>query len=158
MVWGQLFKCYLLVITLSLGIFHECVLILSLDVNECSKLDICGQGGQCVNLPGSYKCECHKGFRSKSQRQPACEGKSGICCPHISLCVQCICMCVRIGLLTFMGVCVCLISSNVSDINECLDPNSCPNDQCENTPGSYECVPCLPGHQAQGGVCYGETQ
>uniref|UniRef100_A0AAZ3SBY0 Latent-transforming growth factor beta-binding protein 3 n=1 Tax=Oncorhynchus tshawytscha TaxID=74940 RepID=A0AAZ3SBY0_ONCTS len=82
-------------------------------VNECSKPDVCGQGGQCVNLPGSYKCDCHKGFRSKSQRQPACE-----------------------------------------DINECLDPSSCPNEQCENTPGSYECVPCFSGHQAQGGVCY----
>lgn len=74
-----------------------------------------------------------------------------------AVCVR-ICMCVRIDLVMFMGVCVCLMSSNASDINECLDPNSCPNDQCENTPGSYECVPCLPGHQAQGGVCYGETQ
>uniref|UniRef100_A0A6Q2ZCU0 Latent transforming growth factor beta binding protein 3 n=1 Tax=Esox lucius TaxID=8010 RepID=A0A6Q2ZCU0_ESOLU len=86
----------------------ECVL----DVNECFKSDICGQGGQCLNLPGSYKCECHKGFRSKSQRQPACE-----------------------------------------DINECLDPSSCPNELCENNQGSYECVPCPAGHQAQGGVC-----
>lgn len=44
------------------------------DVNECSKQDICGVGGQCVNLPGSYKCECHSGFRNKSPRQPVCEG------------------------------------------------------------------------------------
>lgn len=44
------------------------------DVDECSKPDICGAGGQCVNLPGSYKCECHSGFRSKSHRHLACEG------------------------------------------------------------------------------------
>lgn len=43
-------------------------------MNECSKQDICGVGGQCVNLPGSYKCECHSGFRSKSHRHPVCEG------------------------------------------------------------------------------------
>ncbi len=48
--------------------------LLFADVNECSKQDICGVGGQCVNLPGSYKCECHSGFRSKSHRHPACEG------------------------------------------------------------------------------------
>lgn len=44
------------------------------DLNECSKQDICGVGGQCVNLLGSYKCECHRGFRIKSHRHPICEG------------------------------------------------------------------------------------
>src|SRR4029434_8649998 len=46
--------------------------------------------------------------------------------------------------------------SFATDFNECLDPSSCPNEQCENIPGSYECLPCQPGYQAQGGVCYGE--
>lgn len=44
------------------------------DLNECSKQDICGVGGQCINLAGSYKCECHSGFRIKSHRHPICEG------------------------------------------------------------------------------------
>lgn len=44
------------------------------DLNECSKQDICGVGGQCVNQPGSYKCECHSGFRIKSHRHFVCEG------------------------------------------------------------------------------------
>lgn len=44
------------------------------DLNECSKQDICGVGGQCVNLPGSYECECHRGFHIKSHRHPICEG------------------------------------------------------------------------------------
>ena len=48
----------------------------------------------------------------------------------------------------------CVVS--VPDINECADPNMCPGEQCENTAGSYECVPCLPGHEARGGICYGE--
>ncbi|KAI7812482.1 latent-transforming growth factor beta-binding protein 3 isoform X1 [Triplophysa rosa] len=84
-----------------------------IDINECSKPDICGIGGQCINLHGSYKCECLPGFKSKSRRQPSCE-----------------------------------------DINECLDPHTCPDEQCENTVGSYECIPCQPGYHAQGGVCY----
>uniref|UniRef100_A0A671KUG9 Latent-transforming growth factor beta-binding protein 3-like n=1 Tax=Sinocyclocheilus anshuiensis TaxID=1608454 RepID=A0A671KUG9_9TELE len=84
-----------------------------IDVNECSKPDICGVGGHCTNLHGSYKCECLPGFWSKSRRQPLCE-----------------------------------------DINECSDPSICPNEQCENTVGSYECIPCQPGYQAQRGVCY----
>lgn len=46
--------------------------------------------------------------------------------------------------------------SLIPDINECLNPDTCPNEQCENTPGSYECVPCLPGHEARAGTCYGE--
>ncbi|TRY57352.1 hypothetical protein DNTS_024943 [Danionella cerebrum] len=83
------------------------------DINECSKPEICGVGGQCINLQGSYKCECLPGFRSKLRRQPLCE-----------------------------------------DINECVDPSTCPDEQCENTIGSYECIPCQPGYQAQGGVCY----
>lgn len=47
--------------------------------------------------------------------------------------------------------------SPIPDINECLNPDTCPNEQCENTPGSYECVPCLPGHEARAGTCYGES-
>ncbi|CAG00601.1 unnamed protein product, partial [Tetraodon nigroviridis] len=85
------------------------------DLNECSKQDICGVRGQCINLPGSYKCECHGGFRIKSHRNPICE-----------------------------------------DVNECLNPDACPGELCENTVGSYECVPCLPGHEARGGTCFGE--
>lgn len=45
------------------------------DINECSEPDICGVGGHCTNLQGSYKCECLQGFRSKSRRQPLCEGE-----------------------------------------------------------------------------------
>lgn len=54
--------------------FTGSILFCCADVNECLKQDICGVGGQCVNLPGSYKCECHSGFRSKSHRHTVCEG------------------------------------------------------------------------------------
>lgn len=47
-------------------------------------------------------------------------------------------------------------SLSISDVNECLNPDACPGELCENTVGSYECVPCLPGHEARGGTCFGE--
>lgn len=40
------------------GKSHECV-----DVNECElNLDSCANG-RCVNLEGSYRCECERGFK-----------------------------------------------------------------------------------------------
>lgn len=33
------------------------------EINECKMMpDIC-QHGRCVNLVGSFRCECHPGFR-----------------------------------------------------------------------------------------------
>lgn len=119
------------------------------DVDECFNQDICGIGGRCVNLPGSYKCECHSGFRSKSHRSPACEGKKTQVI--VTLCI----LEHRPPTDTAPTMCVSF-STSFSDINECLNPDTCPNEQCENTPGSYECVPCLPGHEARAGICYGK--
>lgn len=112
------------------------------DVNECSNQDICGFGGQCFNLLGSYRCECHSGFRSKSHRHAVCEGTDTLVAVTLWTSPQ---------RLSF--ICKILFP----DINECLNPDTCPNEQCENTLGSYECVPCLPGHEARAGTCYGEN-
>jgi hypothetical protein len=32
-----------------------------LDVDECSEADDVCRHGDCVNLPGSHRCECHQG-------------------------------------------------------------------------------------------------
>ena len=43
------------------------------DIDECSEsLGICG-GGDCTNLPGSYRCKCVGGLRSSRDRKN-CEG------------------------------------------------------------------------------------
>lgn len=74
-----------------------------------------------------------------------------------------LCVCHYDRLASVLCVCVCDMGmwnlfSSIPDINECLNPDTCPNEQCENTPGSYECVPCLPGHEAHVGTCYGECK
>uniref|UniRef100_A0A8C9R2M8 Latent transforming growth factor beta binding protein 3 n=1 Tax=Scleropages formosus TaxID=113540 RepID=A0A8C9R2M8_SCLFO len=127
------------------------------DDNEC-ELDPCGPGkGICINTAGSYRCHCNHGFQ-----QQVLLGK--LTCVDINECAKPhICgeggHCVNLP-----GTYRCQCKEGYGsasqrqpvceDIDECLDPNACPNEQCENTQGSYECVPCQPGHQARVGVCY----
>uniref|UniRef100_A0AAX7W4U0 Latent transforming growth factor beta binding protein 3 n=1 Tax=Astatotilapia calliptera TaxID=8154 RepID=A0AAX7W4U0_ASTCA len=127
------------------------------DDNECES-EPCGHGrGYCVNTEGAYKCICRPGYKHMVQH-------GRLKCVDVDECFnQDIC---GIG-----GRCVNLPGSYkcechsgfrskshrspaCEDINECLNPDTCPNEQCENTPGSYECVPCLPGHEARAGICY----
>uniref|UniRef100_A0A7N8XQY2 Latent transforming growth factor beta binding protein 3 n=1 Tax=Mastacembelus armatus TaxID=205130 RepID=A0A7N8XQY2_9TELE len=125
--------------------------------NECES-DPCGHGrGLCINTEGGYKCVCRQGYKHMVQH-------GRLKCVDVNECIkQDVC---GIG-----GQCVNLPGSYkcechsgfrskshrhpaCEDINECLNPETCPNEQCENTAGSYECVPCLPGHEARAGTCY----
>uniref|UniRef100_A0A674B5G2 Latent transforming growth factor beta binding protein 3 n=1 Tax=Salmo trutta TaxID=8032 RepID=A0A674B5G2_SALTR len=127
------------------------------DDDECDT-EPCGHSrGICINTEGSYRCRCLHGYKllvyhgklrcidvNECSKPDIC-GQGGQC---VNLPGSYKCECHKGFRSKSQRQPAC------EDINECLDPNSCPNDQCENTPGSYECVPCLPGHQAQGGVCY----
>lgn len=44
----------------------------------------------------------------------------------------------------------------LADVNECVDPSSCPSGRCVNTLGSYKCVSCGVGYRASNGRCIGE--
>lgn len=44
----------------------------------------------------------------------------------------------------------------LADVNECMDPSSCPTGRCVNTLGSYQCVSCGVGYQPRNGKCIGE--
>ncbi|XP_048884167.1 latent-transforming growth factor beta-binding protein 3-like isoform X1 [Brienomyrus brachyistius] len=127
------------------------------DEDECES-GPCGPGrGQCINNIGSYRCRCNKGYKVMiHQGKITCVDINE--CDHPQMCREgghCI-------NLPGSYKCQCLEGyTNKSpqqpaceDIDECLNPNTCPNEQCENTPGSYECVPCLPGHQARDGICF----
>uniref|UniRef100_A0A8C4DE92 Latent transforming growth factor beta binding protein 3 n=1 Tax=Dicentrarchus labrax TaxID=13489 RepID=A0A8C4DE92_DICLA len=129
------------------------------DNNECES-EPCGHGrGHCINIEGGYKCHCRQGYKHMVQH-------GRLKCIDVNECSkQDICgvggQCVNLP-----GSYTCKCHSGFrsksprhpacEDINECLNPNTCPNEQCENTPGSYECVPCLLGHEAKAGTCYGE--
>uniref|UniRef100_A0A8C4DGG1 Latent transforming growth factor beta binding protein 3 n=1 Tax=Dicentrarchus labrax TaxID=13489 RepID=A0A8C4DGG1_DICLA len=129
------------------------------DNNECES-EPCGHGrGHCINIEGGYKCHCRQGYKHMILHwlPPLCFADVNECSK------QDICgvggQCVNLP-----GSYTCKCHSGFrsksprhpacEDINECLNPNTCPNEQCENTPGSYECVPCLLGHEAKAGTCY----
>ncbi|XP_043997065.1 latent-transforming growth factor beta-binding protein 3 isoform X1 [Gambusia affinis] len=127
------------------------------DDNECDA-EPCGHGrGRCVNTEGAYKCQCRPGYKHMVQ-----QGR--LKCIDVNECHKPdICgvggHCVN---LPGSYKCECQIGFRskshrypaCEDINECLSPDACLNEQCENTPGSYECVPCLPGYEAHAGTCY----
>lgn len=43
------------------------------DVDECTVDRLSCQNGQCINIPGSYRCECEMGFTT-SEDEKACQG------------------------------------------------------------------------------------
>ncbi|EGW02701.1 Latent-transforming growth factor beta-binding protein 1 [Cricetulus griseus] len=43
--------------------------------------------------------------------------------------------------------------TQVTDIDECLTPSTCPDEQCVNSPGSYQCIPCTEGFRGWNGQC-----
>ncbi|XP_061754345.1 latent-transforming growth factor beta-binding protein 3 [Nerophis ophidion] len=127
------------------------------DDNECES-EPCGQGrGFCVNTEGGYKCHCRQGYKHMVQHgRLKCVdvnecSKHDICgaggqCVNLPGSYKCDCHSGFRSKSHRHPVC--------EDINECLSPDTCPNEQCENTPGSFECVPCLPGHEVRAGICY----
>uniref|UniRef100_A0A672G603 Latent transforming growth factor beta binding protein 3 n=1 Tax=Salarias fasciatus TaxID=181472 RepID=A0A672G603_SALFA len=137
------------------------------DDNECAS-EPCGHGrGQCVNTDGGYKCECRSGYKDTVQlgrRVSKCIdvnecSKQDICgagghCVNLPGSYKCECHSGFRSKSHRHPIPVLFFYPSIPDINECLNPNTCPNEQCENTPGSYECVPCLPGHEARAGTCY----
>lgn len=45
------------------------------DVDECAEgLSTCGENSQCVNLPGSHRCQCQRGFEFGFDRR-TCVGE-----------------------------------------------------------------------------------
>ncbi|XP_013923451.1 PREDICTED: fibrillin-1-like [Thamnophis sirtalis] len=86
--------------------------------------------GRCIPTPGSYRCECKKGFELDI-RGECIEEYHGLCSSGPG------------------------ITASGNDINECaLNPDICPNGVCENLRGTYKCI-CNSGYEVDstGKVC-----
>lgn len=112
---------------------------LSTDVNECQE-ERCEW--QCVNLPGSHRCICPKGYTLHRDGHH-CKGQCGRAhsCTHI-------CNSIVHGMwdiLIWMFVCM---TKKISppDINECSRKNGGCSHLCVNQNGAYKCA-CPPSHR-----------
>ncbi|XP_072719714.1 nidogen-2 isoform X2 [Ciconia boyciana] len=137
------------------------------DVDECAEgLSQCGPFTVCLNVPGSYRCECRSGYRPAEDGQacvplvPAtdpCEDGSHPCAPgDRARCLP------RAG---GRPACECLPGYtgdgiNCADVDECAENPCHPAATCYNTLGSFSCR-CQPGYEGDGFQCMhaeGSTQ
>uniref|UniRef100_A0A7N6B7Y8 Fibulin-1 n=1 Tax=Anabas testudineus TaxID=64144 RepID=A0A7N6B7Y8_ANATE len=113
------------------------------DVDECRTGNVCGSHA-CVNLVGSYRCECRRGFNFNSITKLCedineCRHYSGRLCAHkcdnTEGSYQCSCT---------AGFKLSSDGRNCEDVNEC-DAKPC-SQECANVYGSYQCY-CRRGYQ-----------
>lgn len=114
-----------------------CVAFPSADIDECKGAEKVCEGHGCINLLGSYRCECEPGYIFNSISR-VCEGKQfrppRLCCQDV---------------VTAASHChpfwLCAL-----DINECRHyPGRLCAHKCENTLGSYKCS-CTTGFKIAG--------
>uniref|UniRef100_H2T9E8 Nidogen 2 n=1 Tax=Takifugu rubripes TaxID=31033 RepID=H2T9E8_TAKRU len=127
---GQDFQCQCA--TGYRGDGHNCY-----DIDECAEsLTSCGAHSQCVNLPGSHRCQCQSGFefgfdgRTCVGKKHSCRDISSTAVPHNDDC-------------TFVFL---------SDIDECGSSPCHINARCLNGLGSFDCQ-CQPGFYGDGLLC-----
>ncbi|XP_076860926.1 fibulin-1-like [Brachyhypopomus gauderio] len=108
-----------------------------LDVDECARRDAPCQGHTCVNVPGSFRCECRSGFMFNGVSRVCedvdeCRSHPGRLCAHTcenaSGSYRCTCR---------AGFRLASEGGNCEDVNEC-ESNPC-SQECVNVYGSYQC-------------------
>ncbi|XP_033043931.1 nidogen-2 isoform X5 [Trachypithecus francoisi] len=129
------------------------------DENECATgFHRCGPNSVCINLPGTYRCECRSGYEFADDRHTCilitpppnpCEDGSHTCAPAGQA------RCVHHGGSAFS--CACLPGyagdgHQCADIDECSENRCHPAATCYNTPGSFSCR-CQPGYYGDGFQC-----
>ncbi|XP_044865864.1 latent-transforming growth factor beta-binding protein 1 isoform X4 [Mauremys mutica] len=124
------------------------------EINECTvNPDICG-AGHCVNLPVGYTCICYDGYKLNDQQTKCSDINECVQSPHLCSLGHCentegsfLCIC-QAGFMANEEGTECI------DIDECLTQSICPDEQCINGPGSYQCVPCTDGFRGWNGQCH----
>ncbi|KAI4887833.1 hypothetical protein NFI96_026522 [Prochilodus magdalenae] len=115
-----------------------------LDVDECSGQHGPCQGHDCVNLLGSFRCECHSGFTFNTVSRMCedideCRNYSGRLCAHncenTAGSYRCSCN---------AGFKLANEGRTCEDVNEC-ESSPC-SQECANVYGSYQCY-CRRGYQ-----------
>ncbi|KFO74596.1 Nidogen-2, partial [Cuculus canorus] len=129
------------------------------EVDECAEgLSQCGPFTICLNVPGSYRCECRSGYRPAEDGQscvplvpasdpcedgshPCAPGDRARCLPRASGHPACECLPGYSG----DGI-------NCADVDECTENPCHPAAVCYNVPGSFSCR-CQPGYEGDGFQC-----
>ncbi|XP_073977329.1 fibrillin-2-like isoform X3 [Rhodnius prolixus] len=145
------------------------------DINECKLSSETCENGYCINLEGSYRCDCFPGFKPSYDRKNCIDERKGYCFPHLSngRCIMmpgevrngvtkadCCCTmgaawgplcehCPLAGTARYTSLCLeSGINIHGQDINECQTlPDLCKHGTCINTLGSYRCL-CHKGFKA----------
>ena len=130
----------------SLIYFVTChIFLIFIDIDDCaSQTHDCSSKGECINMDGSYQCECQPGFTGNGK---TCNGRSRIYdCVFINFVLfisvyQCV---EDVILLLFLFLFIYLFF--FTDIDECTtEAHDCSsNGICSNVDGSFQCV-CEPG-------------
>uniref|UniRef100_A0A674C3U4 Nidogen 2 n=1 Tax=Salmo trutta TaxID=8032 RepID=A0A674C3U4_SALTR len=124
------------------------------DVDECVEgLSLCGPHAQCVNLPGSHRCQCQSGYKFGFDGRTCidvdeCVEGLGLCGPHahcVNLPGSHRCQCQSGYEFGFDGrTCI--------DLDECRSQPCHPQATCSNTLGSFQCQ-CQHDFQGDGFQC-----
>ncbi|XP_029430269.1 fibrillin-1 [Rhinatrema bivittatum] len=117
------------------------------DIDECREIPGICENGICINMVGSFRCECPMGF-VYNEKLLICEDidecQNGLVCQRNADCINTAgsyrCDCKPGYRFTSTGQCV--------DRNECQEsPNLCSHGQCVDTVGGFYCI-CHNGFKA----------
>lgn len=122
------------------------------DLNECLLFPNACQHGKCINLVGSYRCMCNKGYKTDisgtrcidvnecEDRQKPCE----FVCQNIPGSYKCACP---------RGYVLNMDGKSCRDLDECTTMQHNCQHECINTVGSFQCG-CMVGfRRGQGQQC-----
>ncbi|KAH9505495.1 hypothetical protein Btru_057451 [Bulinus truncatus] len=111
-----------------------------IDVDECTRPDICSQGLVCVNTVGSFKCACPDGYQLLNGLcididECTDPSVSTACDPSLEVCVNSVgsysCLCIT-GYARFNQF-------SCSDVDECTTGTDQCQQICDNKPDTYNC-------------------